>query len=780
MAKNSIGSLSVIISASTRQLATNLAQAQRMVQNFQAGVNKTLSGASSLASFVNPFEGMIPSFTQLKTVGVAALAGLSVYAVKLAADAEQTQVAFEVLIGDAEKATKLIGNIRQFAAETPFGSTEILDAARMLSAYGIAAEQIIPTVKALGEVTASLGGKTSINDIAYLYGTLKTQGKALTKDIREFTSRGVDLLPALAQAMKVSNAEVSSMVEEGKVGFREVTMAFKIMTESGGKYAGMMQRQSQTLAGMWEAFKDNAVIALAKVGQMLVEEFNLKGVLANLTEFARGSQDQIDKVRPIIQEVRKWFEAIGHAASVAGQTIFAFLDGLFTGLNRVFNLTEKAGSFRDWLSNLQVDLNKSRDVGVRFARDVSIAIGALIDVFDQLGLQIERTAYHLMKVDLGQFVVKAKIGEVFGSEARDKIALFDQLSRTAKKFSESPFGTKIDSEIIDLSMASKARQNLIERTLGINPETTKQLTETSNQLREVANRIQEIQEFNKANPDKALTNTLESNINEYKKLLTTWDTLNANLRTGFEATRDPTGTEEVHRMAKELADMRVRLDAKGRGVGNRSQEIAKRYDEIMKSLEMESKTKIIQEAANAVVTTGVSALEGATKGFAKVIQDVLEIPRQIATAEQIGLAKQLRESMNPIDKMKREINDLNQLLGVGAFGESQGAGLLGIPDPKMLQGLSAVQAEAGRQFMDLANRYGLGQPKLAPTILAGSREAASIEANFKASGTLTNQDVPSLLKQIKDAQDKQNATYEKIGRELIDELKKQAGGQDVK
>ena len=97
----------------------------------------------------------------------------------------------------------------------------------------------------LGNVSAGLS--VPLNDMIYLYGTLRAQGRAMTVDIRQFAGRGVPIYEELAKVLGVTRQEVSALITEGKVGFPEVEQAFRNMTSEGGMFYNLMREQSKNL-----------------------------------------------------------------------------------------------------------------------------------------------------------------------------------------------------------------------------------------------------------------------------------------------------------------------------------------------------------------------------------------------------------------------------------------------------------------------------------------------------------------------------------------------------
>lgn len=164
--------------------------------------------------------------------------------------------------GDAQTAKALEAQLISLAKETPFSLVEVQDATKQLLAYGFSAGSVTKNIKMLGDVASGL--KIPFSDIAYLYGTLKTQGRAYSRDIMQFTSRGIPVIKELAKQFNVAESEVMKLVESGKVGFSDIEKAFQSMTGEGGMFFKMMDEQSRTVGGRismlgdsWEQVKVN-------------------------------------------------------------------------------------------------------------------------------------------------------------------------------------------------------------------------------------------------------------------------------------------------------------------------------------------------------------------------------------------------------------------------------------------------------------------------------------------------------------------------------------------
>jgi len=209
---------------------------------------------------------------------------------------EQLDVAFQTILKSKEKADLLFAATVKFAATTPFNLTEVATATKQLLAYGFASKDITDVLTTLGNVAA--GVSAPIGDIVYLYGTLKTQGRAYAQDIRQFTGRGIPIIAELAKQFGVTEDRVNKLVEAGKVGFPEVEKAFKSLTGSSGIFYNLMEKQSQTLTGQLSNLQDAFTQMLNSLGQS--SEGALNGGIAIAAELVANYQKVLDIVEVLI------------------------------------------------------------------------------------------------------------------------------------------------------------------------------------------------------------------------------------------------------------------------------------------------------------------------------------------------------------------------------------------------------------------------------------------------------------------------------------------------
>ena len=224
-------------------------QAERATSKSSDGLTDLLKKGAALAGI---------------TFGAEKIRELGMEIVRVHGEMQQLNIAFSTMLKSQEKADTLMSGLKTFATDTPFGLMDSAKGAKQLLAYGTTAENIIGDLKMLGNVAS--GVSAPLGDIVYLYGTLRSQGRAYAVDIRQFAGRGIPIYAELAKVLKVNVDQVNELVSAGKVGFPEVEQAFKNMTSGGGMFEGLMEKQTASVTGQIEKLKDNIQFMFDAIG----------------------------------------------------------------------------------------------------------------------------------------------------------------------------------------------------------------------------------------------------------------------------------------------------------------------------------------------------------------------------------------------------------------------------------------------------------------------------------------------------------------------------------
>ena len=264
--------------------------------------NRQISGVKSQLSSLS--KAALPAsqaVAKMFTVAAVAAGGLVIGSIKVAAELETVETGFRVLLGSGEAASKMMKDLQDFAATTPFQFPQLAEGARLLAAFGFEAESIIPNMRMLGDVSAAVN--MPVQELAELYGKAKVQGRLFMEDINQLTGRGIPIIGELAKIFGVTEGEIRDLVSTGQVGFEHIEQAFINMTSEGGKFEGMMVEMSQTIGGKWSTFKDNLTLTMQTIGTAIIEGFDLKGVLDRLTAGTAEIMKKFQSAADLIKEV---------------------------------------------------------------------------------------------------------------------------------------------------------------------------------------------------------------------------------------------------------------------------------------------------------------------------------------------------------------------------------------------------------------------------------------------------------------------------------------------
>lgn len=242
---------------------------------------------------------------------------------------QQLEIAFTTMLKSGTQAKGLMDRLIDTAAKTPFDLSGIASSAKQMLAYGSTVDNVVDELVMLGNVASGVGAP--LQDIAYLYGTLRTQGRAFTVDIRQFAGRGIPIYEELAKVLGVTKDEVSNLVTEGKVGFAEVEKAFQNMTGKAGTYYNLMQEQSKSLTGMISNMGDAWEQSLNKLGA------DNQDVFAGAIESATYMAEHLDDILRILKAV-----AIGYGSVKAAIVLNTLATKGYTGVALLDNTARQA------------------------------------------------------------------------------------------------------------------------------------------------------------------------------------------------------------------------------------------------------------------------------------------------------------------------------------------------------------------------------------------------------------------------------------------------------
>lgn len=425
-------------------------------KNMANAIGQTEKLDSKMSGLGNGIKSLVAG------VGVAYL-GKEIFEAGTAMDS--LNISLKTMLGSKEKADKLMGQMIKFASETPFQQDEVATAGKQLLAYGVSADNIIPSLKMLGDVSAGLN--QPIGEIAYLFGTIKTQGKAMTVDIRQFANRGIPIYEELAKVTGKSGSELQKFIEDGKVGFPQIEQAFKNMSGQGGKFAGLMGELSKTTGGQWSNLKDQLIQLAVSIFKILQPAINaLITGLKVLMGFINNNLGTIKTLATVILSVwvamKLWNGITMLISAVTGVKFLISLVSMTAGLQGM--------TVAQYALNTAMELNP---LGLVLGA-VLLLVAALKDLYDKYQLikgQFQakennlQSIYFKGQIDSVRALSKEYQGLGMSAEQANQKAISTQSSKIDKamagKFADLKSG-KITKEAFDYAsgVASKAKEGL--------------------------------------------------------------------------------------------------------------------------------------------------------------------------------------------------------------------------------------------------------------------------------------------------------------------------------
>jgi lambda family phage tail tape measure protein len=225
-------------------------------------------------------------------VGKLAVAFAGIQAIKFVfaktAELESQARSLAILAGSAEKAGQIIKELQQLGAVTPFTSTELIDSAKRLQAFGVEANKVVETTRRLADVSGATGAELS--GLVTAYGQVQAKGRLQGEELLQFQERGVALQTELRKMYGLSGEEFQKALEKGRIGAEAVEVAVKRLTEAGGKYANGAIAQSDTLNGKLSTLQDSFEQLARNIGTFFapVFKFLIDGINAFLDRVNNG------------------------------------------------------------------------------------------------------------------------------------------------------------------------------------------------------------------------------------------------------------------------------------------------------------------------------------------------------------------------------------------------------------------------------------------------------------------------------------------------------------
>jgi tape measure domain-containing protein len=381
------------LSSQLSRLASNTQRSSSQISGSMEGASKAISSA---------FSSMGVALT---TAGITAtIIGIGKSALTTAAELEQISISFRVFTGSVDIADKMLAQLKEQALKSPMQFQDIVKGAQTLLQYGLTAQQITPITKNLGDISG--GNADKFQRLSLAFGQVNAAGRLMGQEARQMINAGFNPLQAISDKTGVSMAVLTQRMHDGQISVRDVAEAFDAATSYGGRFYGMADAQSKSLAGAFNKMSESISFTLAKIGQDLDKTFDFKGIY--------------EHVATLTSRISKNFESIGN--QVNGDKFWGnLLKDLMSGLAITIDLCIK--SFK--------------------------GLGRAFEDFNKL-LENDKSKNWLRDLDLG-------IAELFGTKAKNYVKEFHDYLDS--------FGKKSDKEnIIERQMKNTGMRRITDKS----------------------------------------------------------------------------------------------------------------------------------------------------------------------------------------------------------------------------------------------------------------------------------------------------------------------------
>ena len=274
-----------ILSKNTNTLKDRLDKSNRSLRDTGRSAKTAQTGVRGLVGALRPL------LTALAVVGTTRFVFVKT------AELETQRKSLEVLTGSIEKTNKIIKELQDFGAVTPFTSSELIEQTKRLKAFGFETEELVDSTKRLSEIAGATGA--DLQGIATAFGQIRAKGKLQQEENLQLLERGVDITTELKRITGLQGDAFAEAMRKGEIGANLVNQAMINLTSEGGAFFGGATAQADTLNGRLSTLVDTVETLARTVGDELGDE--IKTVL-NLAISAVG---QITKLVERVGQANK-------------------------------------------------------------------------------------------------------------------------------------------------------------------------------------------------------------------------------------------------------------------------------------------------------------------------------------------------------------------------------------------------------------------------------------------------------------------------------------------
>lgn len=214
--------------------------------------------------------------------------------VNVRGEIESLQKSFEILAGK-QWGAKLFADIKDFAVNTPMMMNDIAKGAQMLLSFNVAAEEVMPILRAIGDI--SMGDAQKFNSLTLAFSQISSTGKLMGQDLLQMINAGFNPLSVIAEKTGKSIGELKEEMSAGSLSADKIKQAFMDATAEGGKFYNMLETQSKGVKGSMSNLEGALDDMMNSIGQ------NTQGIITGSIQAATDLVKNYEKVGEVIAEL---------------------------------------------------------------------------------------------------------------------------------------------------------------------------------------------------------------------------------------------------------------------------------------------------------------------------------------------------------------------------------------------------------------------------------------------------------------------------------------------
>ena len=275
---------------------------QNEIRRCKSEINDLKNSAISSSSGISSMVGSFAKFAGI-SLGVGAVVGgikdLATSSIDAYRNIEMLKTSFTTLLGSASQADQLVNSLRQYGTDSPYDTEGLARAAQLMLGYGMNLQQIMPTLRQLGDI--AMGDNNKLQSLALAFSQMSAAGKVCKQDLNQMVNAGFNPLQIISEQTGESIGTLTDKVSKGQISVHQIEQAFKDATSEGGKFHNMASNMSSTLDGQLASLNDEWTTMKQTMGEIIapvVKEglVHLTGVVSDLSSALMAVKKAIDDI----------------------------------------------------------------------------------------------------------------------------------------------------------------------------------------------------------------------------------------------------------------------------------------------------------------------------------------------------------------------------------------------------------------------------------------------------------------------------------------------------